>query len=236
LTKTARRLLRVLLEPQGYRVFEADAGAVGLRDAFERKPDVIVLELALPDADGLDILRSLREWSLAAILVLSEKTEEETKVAALDAGAGDYLVKPFSGSELLARLRVLQRPLPNVPDGPLLIEGDLVVNVATHQIALNDRPIRLTRKEEALFYVLARYSGKVVTSAHLIRSVWGAFSEDRRKDLRVLVAHLRKKLAPYKGEMLIRTEDSRGYRLLLSDPFGAGLRGSAVRECKPAAS
>ena len=149
--KATRRLLRILLEPHGYRVFDTDTGGSGLREAVDRKPDVIILELALPDSDGLDILRALREWNLTPVLVLSERKQDEAKVAALDAGASDFLTKPFSGTELLARLRVLQRPLPNVPDGPLLIEGDLVVNLAAHKITLNGHPVRLTRKEEALF-------------------------------------------------------------------------------------
>ena len=150
------------------------------------------------------------------MLALSYEAEDKAKVAALDAGASDYLTKPFSSAELLARLRVLLRPLPNVPDGPLLIEGDLVVNLAVHRITLRGRPVPLTHKEEALFYVLARYAGKVVTCAHLLRAVWGVHSEDRLHDLRVLVAHLRKKLGAYGGEMLIKTEGSIGYCLVLS--------------------
>jgi two-component system KDP operon response regulator KdpE len=128
----------------------------------------------------------------------------------------DYLTKPFSSDELLARLRVLQRPRSGVPDGPLLIEADLVVNLVTHEITLAERPVRLTPKEEALFYVLARHAGKVVTRKHLLRSVWGDHSEHRIHELLVLVAQLRKKLGPCAEEILIRTEGNLGYRVSLS--------------------
>ena len=214
--RASRRLLCAVLEPEGYRVFEADTAAAGANEASECGADVIILEMALADGDGLAVLKDLREWSRTPVLMLSERTDDDAKVAALDAGASDYLTKPFSSVELLARLRVLQRPLPNTPDGPLLLEGDLMVNLATHEITLSGRPVRLTPKEEALFYVLARFVGKVVTHSHLVRSVWGSHSEEKFSDLKVLVAHLRKKLGPYGGELFIRTEASLGYSLLLS--------------------
>jgi two-component system KDP operon response regulator KdpE len=220
--KASRRLLRALLEPQGYRVLEADSGGAGLNTAADGKPDVIILEIALPQDEGLSVLQSLREWSNIPVLVLSERTDDEAKVAALDAGASDYITKPFSSAELLARLRVLQRPLPNVPDGPLLILEDLVINLATHEITLHGRALSLTPKESALFYVLARYAGKVVTRSHLLRSVWGNQSGEKIHDLLVLVANLRKKLRPYAGELLIRTEGSLGYILALSPRHSSG--------------
>jgi two-component system KDP operon response regulator KdpE len=214
--KACRRLLRVVLEAHGYRVLEAESGEAALNLAVEGKPDVIVLELRLPDADGLEVLGTLQEWNQTPVLVLSGQSGDHAKVAALDAGARDYLTKPFSSPELLARLRALQRPLPNVPDGPLLIDGDLVANLATHEIVLKGQSISLTPKEEALFYVLARYAGSVVTCAHLLRAVWGIHSEDKIQDLRVLVSHLRKKLGPYGEKVLIRTEGSLGYLLAVS--------------------
>jgi two-component system KDP operon response regulator KdpE len=214
--RASRRLLRAVLEPEGYRVLETETGGAGLSQAVEGKPDVIVLELQLTDGDGLGVLRSLQEWCHTPVLVLSCQTGEEAKVAALDAGARDYLTKPFGSAELLARLRALQRPLPNVADGPLLIESDLVANLATHEITLNGRTTLLTPKEEALFFVLARYAGRVVTCSHLLHSIWGIHAEDKLQDLRVLVSHLRKKLGPYGGEMLVRTEGSLGYSLVLS--------------------
>ena len=210
-----RRLLCSVLEPHRYRVYEADSAAAGLAEAIECKPDVIILETALPDREGVAVLQNLREWSNTPVLVLSEQTDVEAKVAALDAGASDYVTKPFASAELLARLRVLQRPLLNEPDGPLLIEGDLVANLVTHEITLDGRAISLTPKEEALFYILARYAGKVVTRVHLLRSVWGAHGEQRLHDLQVLVAHLRRKLEPWGAELLIRTEGQIGYSLSL---------------------
>ena len=221
--RAVRRLLRSVLEPHGYRVFEAENGVTGLTQAVEGQPDVIIMETVLPDGEGLAVLQRLREWSNTPVLVLSEETHDEAKVAALDAGASDYLTKPFSSAELLARLRVLQRPIPNEPEGPFLIEGELVANLATHEITLRGRAILLTPKEEALFYVLARYAGKVVTRAHLLRSVWGAQGKQRIHDLHVLVAHLRKKLDPYGEQLLIRTEGHIGYSLSLAAPSEAPL-------------
>ncbi len=214
--KASRRLLRAVLEPHGYKIVETESGEAGLHQAADCQPALIILETALPAGEGLGVLQSLREWSQTPVLVLSTQADDRAKVAALDAGASDYLTKPFSTAELLARLRVLQRPLPNVPDGPLLIEGELVVNLATHEIVLAGRTVKLTPKEHVLFYVLARYAGKVVTCAHLLRSIWGIHSEEKIHDLRVLVWQLRKKLGSYGGEMLIRTEGNIGYILALS--------------------
>jgi two-component system KDP operon response regulator KdpE len=214
--KAARRLLHAILTAEGYRVLEAENAENGLRKAVEGNPDLIVLEIALPRNEGLELLQGLREWNRTPVMVLSECTDDPSKVAALDAGASDYLTKPFSAAELLARLRVLLRPLPNVPDGPLLVEGELVVNLATHTITIAGQPVRLTPKEEVLFCVLARYTGKVVTCDHLSRSVWGLNSDDKMHDLRVLVWQLRKKLGAYGGEVLLKTEGSTGYKLALS--------------------
>jgi two-component system KDP operon response regulator KdpE len=214
--KAARRLLNTILMPHGYRVLESETAESGLRKAVEAHPDLIILEIALPRNEGLDLLQSLREWNRTPVMVLSECTDDPAKVAALDAGASDYLTKPFSAAELLARLRVLLRPVPNVPDGPLLVEGELVVNLATHKITVAGRPVRLTPKEEVLFCVLARYTGKVVTCDHLLRSVWGLNGDDKLHDLRVLVWQLRKKLGAYGGEVLVETEGSTGYKLALS--------------------
>lgn len=213
--KSSRRLLRVILTPHGYRFFEAESGRAGFNKAAQCNPDVIILELGESIAEGLAILQGLQEWCRAALLVLSRQTAVEAKVAALDAGARDYLTKPFSSPELLARLRVLQRPLPNVPDGPFLIDGELEVNLATHKVRLGGCPISLTPKEEALFCVLARYAGRVVTREHLVRSVWGICSEEKGHDLRVLMSHLRDKLRPHGRDMLVKTEADLGYSLSL---------------------
>ncbi len=213
--------MRAVLEPQGYRVFEAESAALALPQAVECNPDVVILEMTLSDSDGISVLKTLREWSHTPVLMLSEQCDDEAKVSALDAGASDYLTKPFSSAELLARLRVLQRLLPHASDGPFLMEGDLAINLTVHEISLKGHPICLTRKEEVLFYVLARHAGKVVTRTHLMRSVWGFHSEEKAHDLQVLMSQLRKKLEIHCEQILIETERNLGYRLVLSAAQGA---------------
>ena len=228
--RATRRWLRLLLEPQRYKVQEAASGGLGLQLAAARRPDVIIMDLTLPDLDGLEVLSSLREWSQVPILVLSARNLEEEKVAALDGGANDYVTKPFGPAELLARLRVLQRCLPGVQEEPLIVEGDLQVDIAAHKVAFKGRPINLTATEEALFHVLVRFSGKMVTCKHLLRSVWGSDAPRHLSDLRVYMTQLRKKLqvVGVEREMLIRTEGSLGYRLLLPAEAEPGLLAAAV--------
>lgn len=210
-----RRLLRTLLATENYRVCEAADGGAGSRTAVERKPDVVILDLGLPDVSGNEWLRSFREWSPTPVLVLSARIQTVDKVAALDAGANDYLVKPFDGAELLARLRVLRRCLRGVPEGPFLIEGGLMVNLTAHQVTLDGRRLRFTATEEAVFYVLVRHAGKVVTCEHLLRSVWGSSSKDKLHELQVIIAQIRKKLVGHSGRVLIRTEGRIGYQLVV---------------------
>jgi two-component system, OmpR family, KDP operon response regulator KdpE len=214
--KGARRLLRQILEPQAYRVFEADNAGRGLEEAVQWRPDVVILDPDLPDLDGFTLVRSLREWSRAPVLVLSVRDSEADKVAALDAGVNDYLTKPFGSAELLARLRVLQRSAPWITDGPLLIEGDLSVNLATHEVRLKGHRVKFTATEEALFYMLVRYVGKVVTCGHLTRCLWGTDAENKIRDLRVYIGHLRKKLENNGCGVFIKTEGSTGYKLQLA--------------------
>jgi two-component system KDP operon response regulator KdpE len=214
--KGTRRLLRQVLEPRGYRVFEADTAQRGLQAASGHRPDVVILELDLPDLDGLNVLERLREWSRAPVLVLSGRKGEADKVAALDAGANDYLTKPFGSGELLARLRVLQRPIPWVTEGPLLQEGNFSVNLATHEVRIKGRRVQLTPTEEALLYVLVRYAGKVVTTTHLIRSLWGPEAQNKTRDVQVYLGSLRKKLESYASGVRIETKGSVGYKLLLA--------------------
>jgi two-component system KDP operon response regulator KdpE len=215
--KGTRRLLRQVLEPQAYRVFEADNAESGLEEAAQWRPDVVILDPDLPDLDGLSLVRRLREWSRAPVLVLSVRDREVDKVVALDAGANDYLTKPFGSAELLARLRVLQRSAPWITDGPLLIEGDFSVNLATHDVRFKGRPVRFTPTEEALFYMLVRYVGKVVTCSHLTRCLWGSDAENRIQELHVYIGNLRKKLENGGGGVLIKTEGSTGYKLQLAN-------------------
>lgn len=213
-----RRLLRTILQNNSYRVFEAANGASGSHLAAERKPDVVILDLGLPDVDGNTWLRSFRDWSQTPVLVLSARSQTADKVASLDAGANDYLVKPFDAAELLARLRVLQRCLPGVAEGPFLIERGLSVNLASHEVTLDGRRLRFTATEEAIFYLLAHYVGKVVTCEHLLRAVWGADGEKKLHELQVLIGRIRTKLEATEGRALIRTEGRLGYQLVIGLP------------------
>jgi two-component system KDP operon response regulator KdpE len=210
-----RRLLRAVLEPHRYRVFEAESGQSGIKAAVLRRPDVIVLDIALTDMDGLTLLLQLREWNRAPVLVLSARDDETSKVAALDCGANDYMTKPFGAEELLARLRVLQRANPGELEGPLFINGDLEVDVMSHRVALRGCPVDLTPTEEAVLQVLTRHAGKLVTCKHLLRCVWGSDSENKLHDLHVYIRSLRQKLNGGGSENVIQTEGSAGYRLLL---------------------
>ena len=212
-----RRLVRILLEEERYKVIGAETGRKGLEAAVEQQPDVIILELDLPDIDGMVVLRRIREWSQKPVLILSERSRAADKVSALDSGADDYLTKPFDTAELLARLRVIQRRFPGVTDSPLLVEGDLRVNLASHEVTLKGQKLDFTPTEEALFYLLARHAGKTVTCQHLVRCVWGTDTDDKIRDVRVYVAYLRKKLGVYGGEILIRTEGGVGYSLSLAN-------------------
>ncbi len=212
-----RRLLRLTLEPQGYRVFEADNGQLGLQEAAARRPDVIVLDLGLPDMDGLAVLKRLREWSQTPVLVLSVRDREADKVAALDNGADDYLTKPFGTEELLARMRAVQRRAPEAQEEPVFISGDLTVDLAGRAVAVNKKEVHLTATEYALLRELVRHAGKVVMHAQLLRAVWGPNSENQSQYLRVYVTHLRKKLETSTSGKLIQTEPGIGYRLLASE-------------------
>jgi two-component system KDP operon response regulator KdpE len=210
-----RRLLRAVLEPHHYKVYEAECGHTGIKEAVVRRPDVIILDLALPDIDGLTVLMQLRESNRAPVLILSAQEDEKTKVAALDSGANDYMTKPFGAAELLARLRVLQRAIPGESDGPLFMNGDLEVDIMSHRVAIRGRELACTPTEEAVLYILTRHAGKLVTCRHLLRCVWGSDSEDRLHDLHVYIRSLRRKLNGAGHESVIHTEGSAGYRLLL---------------------
>jgi two-component system, OmpR family, KDP operon response regulator KdpE len=215
--KPARKLLQLVLEVQRYRVFEAESGETGIKEAVARRPDVIVLDLALPDMDGMVVLKQLREWYRAPILILSARDNESLKVSALDSGANDFVSKPFGTSEVLARLRVLQRWDPGSPEGPYYINGDLKVNVTAGVVTIRGRHIELTPTEEALFFTLVRHAGHLVTRSHLLRCVWGTDSESKLHDLHVYIRNLRNKLQGATNEVLIQTEGSTGYRLFV--PF-----------------
>lgn len=212
----SRRLVRTILEKENYRVFEALDGRAAERLMAERQPDIVLLELELPDMDGVRWLRSFRGRSQIPIIVLSEHDYVADKVDALDAGANDFLLKPFGTAELLARLRVLRRYVPAISETPSLTEGKLKMNVKAHEVTLDGCTLNLTAMEEALFYRLVQYAGKVVTRQHLLRSVWGDDSKNKLHELQVLIAQIRRKLEAQGNNVSIRTAGRIGYQLFVA--------------------
>ncbi|HBI14730.1 MAG TPA: DNA-binding response regulator [Desulfobulbaceae bacterium] len=213
--KAIRRLLKLVLSENGYQVYEAEAGGTGLTEAAQRKPDVILLDLGLPDLDGQTVLRRLREWSNAPVLILSVRNTTDEKVTALNHGADDYITKPFDVPELLARLKAIQRRVAETIDQSVLQAGPLTIDYESRTVKVNNKEISLSATEYELLRVLAQHQGKVVTHKQLLREIWGATAEDRSQYLRVYMAHLRKKLETPSGKRLIKTEIGIGYRMIL---------------------
>ncbi|WP_296256435.1 MULTISPECIES: response regulator [unclassified Pseudomonas] len=211
-----RKFLRISLASQGYRVLEAGTGSEGLSLAALNKPDVLVLDLGLPDIDGQDVLRQLREWSAVPVLVLSVRASEGEKVRALDCGANDYVTKPFGIQEFLARIRALLRHAPdNGQAQSALMIGPLTVDLAYRRVLLDGVEISLTRKEYAVLAQLARHPGRVITQQQLLKDIWGPTHVEDTHYLRIVVGHLRQKLAddPATPRFIV-TEAGVGYRLL----------------------
>jgi two-component system KDP operon response regulator KdpE len=214
-----RRLLRVALEAESYQVHEAETGQQGLAQAANRRPAVILLDLGLPDLDGLMVLKRLREWSEAPVLILSVRGDEAGKVAALDAGADDYVTKPFSTPELLARLRAIQRKTRPPEEISVFRHGDLLVDLTAHAVTRNGKEVKLTATEYALLRLFVRHPGRVLTHRYLLREIWGPKSEAHRQYLRVYVTHLRQKIEPDSANpTLIHTESGIGYRFASETP------------------
>ncbi len=212
--KQIRRLLRMALEGAQYQVVEAETGQSGLMEIVQRKPDVVLLDLGLPDMEGIKVLHRLREWTRVPVLILSVRDDPDEKVAALDAGADDYVTKPFDTAELLARLRVIQRRSLVETGEPVVEVGPLRVDFAARQVILNGTEVRLTPTEYALLRALVQHAGKVVTQKQLLRTVWGEKAESQAQYLRVYITHLRRKLEPGPiAAKLIKTEVGIGYRL-----------------------
>jgi two-component system KDP operon response regulator KdpE len=212
--KQIRRLLRLALEGADLQVYEAETGQAGLAEVVNRRPDVVLLDLGLPDMEGLKVLQRLREWSDVPVLILSVRDDPEEKVEALDAGADDYVTKPFDTAELLARIRAAQRRSLTEIGEPVFVAGALCVDFAARQVRLNGSEVKLTPTEYALLRVLVQNAGKVVTHRQLLRTVWGEKAESQAQYLRVYVTHLRKKLQTNgNASGLIRTEVGIGYRL-----------------------
>jgi two-component system, OmpR family, KDP operon response regulator KdpE len=212
-----RRVLRAALGSQGFALVESATGADGIAQAAMRKPDLIVLDLGLPDVDGLEVTRRVREWSTVPILVLSARGQEGDKIRALDAGADDYVTKPFSMGELLARMRVALRHRARAQSGRedgLLEAGELRVDHARRRVTLAGAEVRLTPIEYRLLTALARFPGRVLTHEHLLREVWGPTYTSQHHYLRVYMAQLRHKLErdPSRPRLLL-TEPGVGYRL-----------------------
>ncbi|HLH54207.1 MAG TPA: response regulator [Verrucomicrobiae bacterium] len=218
-----RRLLRVCLESTNYRVIEAATGQEGLAAAAQHRPDVVVLDLGLPDMDGVTVLTRLREWSRVPVLVLSVRDREEDKIKALDHGADDYVTKPFGSGELLARLRVAMRHGLPAPEEAVFRTGDLEVDLTARSVKRAGNEIKLTGTEYALLRLFVVHAGKVLTHQQILREVWGPNYLDQTHYLRVYIAHLREKLEanPTKPALFI-TEPGIGYRLTLKSERDGG--------------
>ncbi|HDL6957893.1 two-component system response regulator KdpE [Yersinia enterocolitica] len=214
--KEIRRFVRIALESEGWRVFESDTLQRGLIEAGTRKPDLIILDLGLPDGDGLTYIQDLRQWSAIPIIVLSARSSEEDKVAALDAGADDYLSKPFGISELLARVRVaLRRHSGGSQESPLVNFSDISVDLINRQVTRAGVDLHLTPIEFRLLSALLANAGKVITQRQLLNQVWGPNYVEHNHYLRIYMGHLRQKLEsdPTRPQHLI-TETGVGYRFI----------------------
>ena len=216
--RTIRRFIRVALETQHYECLETDSGEMALSLTASHKPEVLVLDLGLPDMDGLDVIRKLREWSDVPIVVVSARGHEREKVQALDLGADDYLTKPFGIAELLARIRVILRHRAHVRDGETASAwsvGPLTVNFEKRRITLSGEELHLTPTEYKLLALLAAQHGKVLTHRWLVQEIWGSFNADDTQNLRVCMGNLRRKLEQNPAQpKFIVTEVGVGYRMV----------------------
>ena len=208
-----RRLLEITLSASGYKIAEAATGRDGLSLAASLNPQLIILDLGLPDMDGLEIIKKLREWYQKPVLVLSVRNSEDDIISALDNGANDYLTKPFRTGELLARIRVAIRQGQDLFDKPVLTFGTLTIDLNNHTVRNSEEMVKLTSTEFSLLSLLARNEGRVLTHQYILREIWGMGYIEQTQYLRVFVAQLRKKIEadPSKPKLLI-TESGIGYR------------------------
>lgn len=212
-----RKFLRTSLSTQGFTVFEADTGRQGIVEAGVRKPDLLILDLGLPDMDGIDVIKSVRAWSTIPIIVLSARSHEQHKIDALDLGADDYLTKPFGFGELMARIRVALRHWNRTDEdlpGDVLVVGNLKVDLNKRLVSIDDREVLLTPIQYRLLAVLVKHAGKVMTHRQILKEVWGPSYQDNVHYLRIYMSQLRQKLEvdPTQPRYLI-TESGVGYRL-----------------------
>jgi len=216
--KQIRRMLKAALDGYGYDIAEAASGYEGLNQAAIFHPDLIILDLGLPDLDGTEVIQRLREWTQTPIIILSVREQESDKIKALDAGADDYITKPFSMGELLARLRVALRHAAKTDDEPILSFGELVVDLAHRNVTIKGEEVRLTPIEYEILKYLALQAGRVVTHKQLLRAIWGPNYQEQTQYLRVYVGQIRRKIEidPSQPEHII-TEPGIGYRLVIKD-------------------
>jgi len=213
-----RRLLEITLESNGFKVESAESARDGLRIAANHPPDLVILDLGLPDENGHEVLKKLREWYTSPVIILSVQSSEEDIVRALDNGADDYLVKPFRTGELLARIRSALRSRVLEENDPVVDAGDLRIDLGARTVKKNNESIRLTATEYKLLCLLARHEGKVLTHQYLLREVWGPGYINQSQYLRVFIAQLRKKIEtdPNHPEFII-TEPGVGYRFIAKE-------------------
>ena len=210
-----RRLLQVALTAHGYEIREAETGREGIDQTAVFHPDLIVLDLSLPDLDGIEVIKKLREWTQTPVIILSVREQEGDKIAALDAGADDYVTKPFNMGELLARIRTALRHAAGTGDEPVLTFGGLVIDLTRRYVAMDGREVKLTPTEYELLRVLTVNAGKVLTHRQLMRMVWGPSYEQETNYLRVYIRQLRQKIEPDPARPRnIITESGGGYRLI----------------------
>jgi two-component system, OmpR family, KDP operon response regulator KdpE len=212
--KQIRRMLKTALTGFGYDIAEASSGHEGLNQSAIFHPDLIILDLGLPDFDGTEVVRRLREWTQIPIIILSVREQEQDKIKALDAGADDYITKPFGMGELLARIRVALRHVAKTEDEPVLNFGELTVDLAHRRVTLKGEDLKLTPTEYEILKYLALQAGKVVTHRQLLRAVWGPNYQDETHYLRIYVGQLRRKIeADPSQPIYILTESGVGYRM-----------------------
>jgi two-component system KDP operon response regulator KdpE len=213
--KSIRKLLEISLASEGYEVITAKTGKDGLIQAANHHPDIIILDLGLPDMQGRDVLSKLKERSSTPVIILTVKDSDDDKVVLLDLGADDYLTKPFSGEELSARIRVALRHSVNLKDEPIFEKGNLLIDFNSRTVKAGDEQIKLTVKEFDLLKLLVKNAGRIVTQKQLLREVWGPEAEDQSHYLRIYFGQLRKKLEKYSLSGIIVTEPGVGYRLAI---------------------